>query len=187
MKSYAPGSPARRQDNFQILDAAFKRLRAADPTKSADEILEQITRPPAITMRDWQRLIPKFSQYARRLPPPLTRAQVSPSRDTDPDTAQIAALINSSLRGRQRVDVLLALYDCGERGATDFELSEHCSNAETKMLRTSAGKRRKELVDVGCAMITDDRRSTDTDSPAVVWRITSLGRKAVEQIREHTH
>jgi len=38
------------------------------------------------------------------------------------------------------------------------------------LLRSSAGKRRQELTDLGLVEATDERRRTDTGSLAVVWR-----------------
>jgi hypothetical protein len=174
-----------KREAYGIMHAAFMRLRETDPSMSADDMLATITRPEAMPMRVWSDVQYQYRRYAKQLPP-LYRAEVSPARNQDLDTAQIAALINTSLRKGQRVDVLIALAAAGYYGATDFELSEACSTPESKMLRTSAGKRRKELCDVGCAMITDDRRPTDTDSPAVVWRITATGRKVVAAIQSQT-
>ena len=170
---------------FDVLNGAFMTMREAAPEKTADElldaILEKITRPQYVSSGVWRDVSYNYRRYARQLPP-LYRAEVSPARNSDPDTAQIAALIDKSLRSKHRVAVLFALHDAGEQGATDYELGETC-----KLLRTSAGKRRKELCDVDLAEPTKDRRPTDTDSPAVVWRITRLGRKTVDQIRSKLH
>lgn len=171
----------KQREAFDIMNSAFMRMRAEHSDKSADELLAQITRPDSIGMRDWGYVFERFRPYARSLPA-LVKATVSPARDTDPDTSQIAAIINTSLRSKQRVEVLIALYSAGTAGATDFELSETC-----KLLRTSAGKRRKELCDVALAAITEERRTTDTDSPAVVWCITRLGRKVVETMQAIQH
>lgn len=167
---------------FDIMHAAFLRLRELDPTKPVDELVEKITKPPEIVLGVWRDVSYQYRRYARQLPP-LYRAAVSPARNSDPDTSQIAALIDKSLRSRQRVEVLFALYSAGEIGATDFEISEKLK----PMLRTSAGKRRKELVDVLLVESTKERRTTDTDSPAVVWRITRLGRKVVETMQAIQH
>lgn len=85
------------------------------------------------------------------------------SRTNDHDTAHEAAR-NASRRGpSQRRRVWEALKELGN--ATDYELS-----IATGILRSSAAKRRQELVDLGYVVETDQRRKTDTGSSAVVWR-----------------
>jgi len=121
----------------------------------------------------------RYLPYGVREAPPLVLAEVSPARETDPDSAKVAAIINTSLRRGQRVKVLEALYDAGDFGCTDYELSIACA-----ILRTSSGKRRKELCEVNCAAYTDERRETDTATGAVVWKITGIGRKVIKSIRE---
>ena len=49
--------------------------------------------------------------------------------------------------------------------ATDYELS-----IDTNILRSSAAKRRQELVDLGHVVATPFRRKTDTGTMAIVWR-----------------
>lgn len=85
------------------------------------------------------------------------------TRSTDPDTAREAAG-NASRRGpSQRRRVWEALKKLGN--ATDYELAQHLG-----ILRSSAAKRRQELVDRGLVTATPFRRLTDTGSSAVVWR-----------------
>lgn len=84
-------------------------------------------------------------------------------RTTDHDTAHEAA-DNASKRGpSQRRRVWEALKTLGS--ATDYELS-----IATGILRSSAAKRRQELVDRGYVVETPYRRKTDTGSNAIVWR-----------------
>lgn len=90
-------------------------------------------------------------------------------RRDDPETARLAALTNYSVSGKQRLAVLRALVHAGDAGMTD---QEHEANG---ILRTSAGKRRKELEQLGCAEATTERRPTDTGAPAIVWRVTDAG------------
>jgi hypothetical protein len=86
-------------------------------------------------------------------------------KTTDPHTSHEAAL-NASRRGpSQRRRVWEALNKLGD--ATDYELS-----IETGILRSSAAKRRQELVDLGHVVATPFRRKTDTGSNAVVWRVS---------------
>jgi len=85
------------------------------------------------------------------------------ARTTDPDTSHSAAK-SASVRGpNQRIKVWDALNFLGE--ATDFELSEYLG-----ILRSSAGKRRQELTELGLVEATDFRRPTDTGAMSIVWR-----------------
>ena len=84
-------------------------------------------------------------------------------RPTDPDTSHRAASTASRRGPNQRLRVWQALQTLGT--ATDYELS-----TATGLLRSSAGKRRQELTDLGLVEATDERRRTDTGSLAVVWR-----------------
>ena len=85
------------------------------------------------------------------------------ARTTDPDTSHLAAQ-TASVRGpNQRIKVWDALNFLGE--ATDFELSEYLG-----ILRSSAGKRRQELTELGLVEPTDFRRPTDTGAMSIVWR-----------------
>lgn len=84
-------------------------------------------------------------------------------RTTDPATSQQAAK-NASRRGpSQRRQVWEALKRLQQ--ATDYELS-----IATGILRSSASKRRQELVELGHAIDTGQRRPTDTGTMAIVWQ-----------------
>lgn len=85
------------------------------------------------------------------------------ARTTDHDTAQEAARSASRRGPNQRRRVWEALKSLGD--ATDYELS-----IATGILRSSAAKRRQELVDLGYVVETPYRRATDTGTLAVVWR-----------------
>jgi len=98
-------------------------------------------------------------------PIPIT-LQIAPTRlaRTDqPDTAHQAAKQASRRGPNQRTRVWEALKALG--AATDYELAQ-----ATGILRSSAAKRRQELVDLGYVVETQERRPTDTGTLAVVWR-----------------
>ncbi len=84
-------------------------------------------------------------------------------RTQDPDTSRKAAESASRRGPSQRRRVWEALKKLG--GATDYELSIECG-----ILRSSAAKRRQELVDLGHVIETPFRRKTDTGTEAIVWR-----------------
>jgi hypothetical protein len=88
-------------------------------------------------------------------------------RTTDHDTAHEAADHASKRGPSQRRRVWEALKTLGD--ATDYELS-----IAVGILRSSAAKRRQELVDLGYVVETPWRRKTDTGSNAVVWRPSLL-------------
>jgi len=88
------------------------------------------------------------------------------ARNTDPDTSHLAAK-TASVRGpNQRAQVWQAIKDLSE--ATDYEIAIHLG-----ILRSSAGKRRQELTELGLVEATDKRRLTDSGSAAIVWRRAS--------------
>jgi len=91
---------------------------------------------------------------------------VAPARASDPETSIQAANANQEIRGAQRIKVYEFLKSVGPRGATDFEIGQALS-----ILRTSAGKRRKELCELGHVEDSGMRRQTDTGSSGIVWRI----------------
>lgn len=95
----------------------------------------------------------------------IANQRVSPSRRSDPATSQESAESNSEVRGKQRIAVYGYLLGRGEEGATDYEIGQALG-----ILRTSAGKRRKELQESGKVEKTDRRRFTDSLSSAIVWR-----------------
>jgi hypothetical protein len=84
----------------------------------------------------------------------------SPARNSDPQTSIEAANANQEIRSEQRLKVYEYLKSVGATAANDYEISVAC-----KILRTSAGKRRKELVDVGLVEYAGFSRPTDTGSP----------------------
>ena len=84
-------------------------------------------------------------------------------RTQDPETSRKAAESASRRGPTQRRRVWEALKKLG--GATDYELSIECG-----ILRSSAAKRRQELVDLGHVIETPFRRKTDTGTEAIVWR-----------------
>ena len=84
-------------------------------------------------------------------------------RTTDPQTSHEAAGQAKRRGPSQRRQIWEALQHLGS--ATDYELS-----AYTGLLRSSAGKRRQELTDLGHVVSTPYKRPTDTGSMAIVWR-----------------
>lgn len=95
--------------------------------------------------------------YAKSFP-------VAPARNTDPETAHKAASEKGGERGKQRLDVLAHLRRVGERGSSDYQTGKALG-----ILRTSAGKRRKELCEMNLVLDSGTRRPTDTGSTAIVW------------------
>lgn len=91
---------------------------------------------------------------------------VSPARKEDPDTAQEASNANGEIRGAIRVKVFQYLLSRGAEGATDYEIATALG-----MLRTSAGKRRKEIQELGHVEDSGMRRKTDTGSTGIVWKV----------------
>ena len=103
----------------------------------------------------------------------IVNAPISPSRHTDPETAHIAAGANEDIRGTQRIAVMAHYRERGITGSTDYEPGEKLC-----ILRTSAGKRRKELCEAGLIVDSGTRRPTDTGSTAIVWLATEFTGKA---------
>lgn len=97
------------------------------------------------------------------------RKRLGKWRKTDGDTPRLAALTNYNTSGKQRRAVLKALVEAGDEGMTD---QQHEANG---ILRTSAGKRRLELEEMGLVESTAERRPTDTGSPAIVFKVTPAG------------
>lgn len=91
---------------------------------------------------------------------------VAPARNSDPVTSHEAANVPAPIRGEQRVRVYLHLLKCRANGATDYEIGRALG-----ILRTSAGKRRKELLDLGYVIDSGMRRQTDTKSSGIVWKV----------------
>jgi hypothetical protein len=120
------------------------------------------------TRRDSFGIVPtRFELLAQQgVPPVPMNLTIDPTRlvrTQDPDTSRQAAE-NASRRGpTQRRQVWEALKKLG--GATDYEISVECG-----ILRSSAAKRRQELLDLGYVLETPFRRKTDTGTEAIVWR-----------------
>lgn len=97
-----------------------------------------------------------------------TIADVKPAvklhRTTDFDTPRAAAKKASKRGPNQRQAVLAYLQRVRE--ATDYEIGEGLG-----ILRSSAAKRRQELVELGLVEDSQKRRNTDTGTAAIVWRI----------------
>ena len=102
-------------------------------------------------------------QGVKPMPTDLRINPIRLSRSTDPDTSHKAAESASRRGPTQRRQVWDALKKLG--GATDYEIS-----VEANILRSSAAKRRQELVDLGHVVETPFRRKTDTGTEAIVWR-----------------
>lgn len=102
-------------------------------------------------------------QGVQPMPTDLTINPIRLSRSTDPTTSHKAAESASRRGPTQRRQVWDALKKLG--GATDYELS-----VEANILRSSAAKRRQELVELGHVVETPFRRKTDTGTEAIVWR-----------------
>jgi hypothetical protein len=108
----------------------------------------------------------------------IRKAEVGGARRTDPSTAHAAADANAAQRGDQRVKVFVYLLGRGATGATDYEIG-----AALAILRTSAGKRRKELCEMDLVEKSGDRRHTDTGSTAIVWRVTQIALSEASAVR----
>jgi len=112
--------------------------------------------------------------------PEATLRPLAPgARATDPETSHRAAQAQTpaKLTAGQRA-ALQALAVAGEGGLTDFELAER-----TDRKQTSIGVRRGELVKAGLVSATDVVRPSDTQSDAMVWRITDLGLSVWSDLR----
>jgi hypothetical protein len=132
-----------------------------------EEDQESLRRDPFGQLPTWLAGLSRFEILAQQGVPPmpidLTMSPTRLSRRQDPDTSRNAGE-SASLRGpSQRRRVWEALKKLG--GATDYELS-----IEVGILRSSAAKRRQELVDLGHVVDTPIRRKTDTGTDAIVWR-----------------
>lgn len=115
-------------------------------------------------------LVERFDSFGRLVtfittPKPMTA--ITPptrlARTNDKETAKEAADQASKRGPSQRRRVWEALQHLGQ--ATDYEIAQHIG-----ILRSSAAKRRQELVDLGHVTETPHRRKTDTGTLAVVWQ-----------------
>ena len=91
---------------------------------------------------------------------------MSPARRSDPPTSHKAADLNKEARDIIRERVYQYLKRMGEYGATDYELEKALN-----VIRTSAGKRRGELMKAGLVVETDRRRKTTGKATAIVWKV----------------
>ena len=89
------------------------------------------------------------------------------ARATDPDTAWEAAKAQMPDLTMKCYKVFLCLLDHPE-GLTDYEIS-----VKTNMVRTSAGKRRKDLGTL-VEPVEGVKRKTDTQTLAQVWKLKNL-------------
>lgn len=109
----------------------------------------------------------------------LNDTSPSPTHTNDPETSVVAAVAAGLRAPSQRRRVLLALVAAGVRGCTDYELGESLN-----IVRTSAGKRRLELRELGLCRLSGVRRPTDTTTPAVVHEVTELGQQVAAELRK---
>lgn len=117
----------------------------------------------------------QLSMFDAYTAPDANRLPAARRRGTDTEKAAARKVFPHS--GSQRAKVLAELYAAGPSGLTDYELSKRIG-----ILRTSAGKRRKELGEDGLVEPTSDRRTTDTTSTAIVWRLNARGVEAAREI-----
>lgn len=110
----------------------------------------------------------------------VVRDDTGKVRESHPDTAKAAA--KQVRTGTQRSRALAALAAAGDRGLTDYELAKAIGHPRPHV----AGTRRKELQDLGLVEATDLRRSTDTGSPAIVFRVTGDGADEARRLASAT-
>ena len=105
-------------------------------------------------------------------------AALSSARATDPDTAHDAALTAANADHRAvYAAILAALHEHGP--LTDYHLSLHVARRTgAPILRTSVGKRRGELRDMGLICNSGHRAKTDTNTTAIRWALTPAGEQA---------
>ncbi len=97
------------------------------------------------------------------------------ARNDDPETAHEAARKEPTRRSEQREKVYRVLKGVGAKGATDYEVG-----TDLHILRTSAGKRRKELQEAGLVLDSGRRGETDTGSTAIIWVLKEYAEEAQE-------
>lgn len=98
------------------------------------------------------------------------------ARQADPDTSWAAAFARLGGKATDRRAVLVALCLAPD-GLTDFELG-----ALVQRQQTSAGKRRGELRDMGLVQDSGLRRPAPSGASAIVWVVTSMGRRAEQAL-----
>lgn len=107
---------------------------------------------------------------------PVEDAPVAPARRAQPETSTISADASTWRRGSQRVRMLEAFRVADRRG--DGLTDEEAATAAGIRAASSPWKRASELRDLGFLEDSGERRATTSGSPAVVWRMTGLGRRA---------
>jgi hypothetical protein len=97
------------------------------------------------------------------------------ARASDPDTAHQAAWAAHNTDHRAvYIAILAAVHEHGP--LTDYHLSLHVARRTgIPILRTSVGKRRGELRDMGLMVDSGHRAKTDTNSTAIRWANTPAG------------
>ena len=95
------------------------------------------------------------------------------ARTSDPDTAHMAAA--SITPGKQRDSHQLVLRLLAEHGPlSDFDLARLATEARgSRVIPTSVGVRRKELVRAGLVVEHDRGGVSDTGSPCIRWALTA--------------
>ncbi len=88
------------------------------------------------------------------------------TRRDDHETSRLAAIAASRRSPSQRSLVWQTLLKLGQ--ATDYQIA-----TAANILRTSAAKRRQELVDAGLVEDSGLRLPTDTGTLAIVWQPSS--------------
>jgi hypothetical protein len=92
--------------------------------------------------------------------------EVRLARRNDPETSRLAATAASRRSPSQRSLVWHTLLRLEQ--ATDYQIA-----TAANILRSSAAKRRQELVDAGLVEDSGLREPTDTGTLAIVWRPSS--------------
>ena len=113
-----------------------------------------------------------------------TDAHVPPSyilsptaRRTDPITSHLAARSQTPAKVNASHRIILSLLKW--EAATDFELARLASQSlGRKVLPTSLGVRRSELVKAGLVADSGVKGTSDTGSPAIKWCLTEAGQQA---------
>ena len=114
-----------------------------------------------------------------------TDAHVPPSyilgptaRATDPVTSHQAAAAQTPARVNESHRLILALLRW--EAMTDFDLARLASqHLQRKVLPTSLGVRRSELVKAGLVADSGVKGKSDTGSPAIKWCLTEAGMREV--------
>ncbi len=109
-------------------------------------------------------------QVGDLVPVTLTPLDHHRHRTADPDTSVAAVRDTAGHLTHNQFVVLDALHKAGTRGMLD-----HDHQPVNGLQQDSAGKRRKELADMGFVADSGQRRRTPRGSRAIVWTITATG------------